>query len=153
MTAFNTIAKIGRRVVSELENLKIFVLEQSLREENVDVKLQLKDKGRYNTVSKLRRRKIGEIQGLKMSVVQVSFREFNSITKIKNTCVDTTNYNTLDKVGRREYSELNGLLVSIIENSYRTIQTTFKGIKVVKPIKTYKNKIKLLFKYNNKIKH
>ena len=107
----------------------------------------------FNTIAKTRRRRIGELQGLKMSVIQKSLQERNTTINIKNYSVDTSNYNSMDKISRRNYNELHGLLVRIVENSNRVKEVLFKGIKVVKPIKKYKNKIKLLFKYRNNLKH
>lgn len=153
MTVFNSISKIGRRFVCDLENLYLRLLEQSKISKEIDFKILTKDKGKYNTVSKLRRRKISEIQGLKAGVVQLSCREYNSTIDMLNKNVNTTNYNSFKRLTRRNYKELNNLYIRIVENSYRALQTTLKGFKLIKPNKTYKNKIKLIKKYNNNIKY
>lgn len=153
MTVFNTIVKVGRRFASELENLKLYLLEQSKIIDDINLSSQLVNKGRYNTVTKLKRRKINELQGLKMNIVQLSFREKNATIDMLNECVDTTNFNTFDKISRRKYGEIGGLLVNIIENSNRVKKVIFTGLKLVKPIKKYSAKIKLLFKYSNNTKY
>lgn len=153
MTVFNTIAKIGRRFASELEGLIIGLLEQSNISNNAKIEAQVVNKGRWNTVNKLKRRKIGELQGLKMSIVQESFREYNSNIDMKNTAFDVSNNNDISKLERRKYGELDGLLINIIENSFRRTKVYLNRFRFVKPMKTYKNKIKLLFKYSNKTKY
>lgn len=153
MTVFNAIAKIGRRFVSELENLKLYLLEQSKIIDNIELSSKVVDKGRYNTVTKLKRRKVSEIQGLKMDIVQLSFREKNANVCMLNECVDTINFNTFNKISRRKYGEIDGLLINIIENSNRVKKVIFTGLKLVKPIKKYSTKIKLLFKYSNNTKY
>ena len=153
MTVFNTIAKIGRRFASELEGLIVGLLESSNINSNTKIEAQIVNKGRWNTVNKLKRRKVGELQGLKMSVVQESFREYNSNIDMKNTAFDVSNNNDMTKLERRKYGELDGLLINIIENSFRRTKVYLNKFKLIKPLKTYKYKIKLLFKYSNKTKY
>lgn len=153
MIVFNTVAKIGRRFASELEGLIIGLFEQSNIDKKVSMEVKLVDKGNYNTVNNLKRRKIVELQGLKMSIVQESFKEQNSIIDMKNTSFDVSNNNSLSKLERRKYGELDGLFITIVENSLIKIKVNLNRFRLIKPLKTYKNKIKLLFKYSNKTKY
>ena len=106
-----------------------------------------------NSVEKLRRRSVEELQGLNMAIIDDSYRENKTTTKMKNTARDTTGFNSWSKIVRRKYSEIQGLLVSTMEKSNIIITVKAMKIKLVKPMKTYKNKIKLLFKYSNKTKY
>lgn len=114
---------------------------------------KLVDKGKWNTANKLKRRKISDLQGLKMDIVQFSFREKNTSVEMLNEARSTDGLNDFNKISRRKYGELDGLLVSIIEKSKIEITTRINKIKLVKPLKTYKNKIKLLFKYKINTKY
>lgn len=107
----------------------------------------------FNTINKLKRRSVNELQGLNMSVIESSFRSNNTKVDMRNEARSTVGFNTFDKISRRKYSELFGLLVSIIEKSNVLTITKLNKFKLYKPIKTYKNNIKLLFKYNNKSKY
>lgn len=153
MTVFNTISKIGKRFAIDLEGLIMGLFEQSNINKNVIVEARINNNGNHNTVNKLKRRKISELQGLKMSVVQESFRKYNSNIDMKNTAFDVSNNNDISKLERRKYGELDGLFINIIENSLRNVNIGLSGFKLSKPLKTYKNKIKLLFKYSNRTKY
>lgn len=107
----------------------------------------------FNSVNKFKRRTINELQGLNMSIIESSFRSNNSKINMQNEARDTTGFNDFNKINRRNYDELDGLLVRVIEKSNVKTDTNLNKFKLVRPSKTYKNKIKLLFKYKVNMKY
>lgn len=60
--------------------------------------------------------------------------------------------NTIDKLRNRSVGMLNGMQIGLIQKSISN--TGFKGkLGVIKPIKEYNLKIKLIKKYDNKVKY
>lgn len=106
----------------------------------------------YNTLNKLKTRPIGELDKLSVGTLQSSYREIISKVNVENEARNTLGFNTLDRISRRNYNELNGLSISTLEKSKMQIETNINNLKLVRPLKTYKAKIKLLFDYKINIK-
>lgn len=107
----------------------------------------------YNSIDKLGNRSVGELEDLNMVILETSFKVAETKVNMENTARDSSNMNYFEKIKNRTIEELQGLLISIVEDSNRKKNTTLEKIRVIKPIKTYKNKIKIIKKYDNKIKY
>lgn len=153
MTVFNTIAKIGRRLCSELENLSISTLEQSFTEEkNKSFIKILKPNENENTIEHIGRRTCSELENLKMCILEESKVSNNLTSNIKsNSSFDEGN--TFRHIGRRTYGELTGLYIHIIHNSFRTFKTkSLRKIRVINPSKIYTRALKLIRIYKENLR-
>lgn len=74
MTASNTVTKIKRRKVRQLQGLNMSILEDSHRSfnSNVNIKSEVINTDNFNTFSKIARRKYGELDGLLIRVIENS---------------------------------------------------------------------------------
>lgn len=106
----------------------------------------------YNTLNKLKTRPIAELNGLAVGVLQSSYKEINSKINMKNEARNTLGFNTFSKIETRNYDELYGLSINTIEKSKMEVGTSLYNIKLVRPLKTYKAKIRLIFNYKINIK-
>ena len=148
MTVFNTIAKIGRRLCSELENLSISTLEQSLVEEKIKSFVRiLRPDGNENTIEHIGRRTCSELEGLKMCILEESKISNNLASNIEcNSSFDEGN--TIGHISRRTYGELTGLYMHIIHNSFRTFNSKIlRKFIVVRPSKIYTRTLKIIRTY------
>lgn len=87
-----------------------------------------------------------------MSVVEESYRDELTHAIITPTHVNTDNYNTFGRLLRRTWGELQLLKMHIVENSKRVIIATMILI-IIRIVKMYNNKLRMIKKYVNKLKH
>lgn len=103
----------------------------------------------YNSISKLANRTVSELDGLIIGLFEISNDSTRVMLSEETKFNSNDNYNTFDRY-TRPIDSYQGLLISVFEVSRDSTQINFNKVKLIKPKKTYTNKIKLIKKYNNK---
>lgn len=106
-----------------------------------------------SSINQLGRRTCAELQNLKIIKFDQEHIEDNLETNIRRELEYIKKSTPVTQIERRFYEDLNGLLFEKIQFTKERGHIIAKGLRTEKPIKIYKQKCKMVKKYNLKIKH
>lgn len=107
----------------------------------------------YNSINKLCNKNIGRFEDLKIKLLEESIVNMSAKIVLDIKCRNTIGFTDFEYLHQRTYGDMDGLLIHLIEKRDKYLKIRHKGIKIIKPIKKYKAKLRLYKKYNQNIKY
>lgn len=127
---------------------------------NVKAKLNKEHKERLetnnNSFGALKNKTFGRIKNLMNRIVESPKAIYTSTIKVKGKYDERLKYGKtakMSKLERRTFGELEGLKFSVIELPTKDKNIIARGLRMIRPHKTYKNKLNVIRKYTNKLKY